>query len=883
MLKISIWTCSILLALAIVISAAVYIYRDDICKLAINQINNQLNAKVSVSAVELSFWKTFPDLSIDFREVYVKDQYPSGEGSDTLLYADLIRCRFNPSDIWRENYQLKRLDIDEGLLYLKYNRKGEHNFHLLKSDSIASESKQFKLNLEEIHVSNFRFRLKNQATRQFYSSTIHEMEVSGSLSDTLFTADAKAIININFVKSQSINLIQNKHAEFQLGIEVNTKQSKVNIPASRINIAGLPFILALDVTQDAYQLNLKSDRISIADAVNHLTFNETDELKHLAGKGDLTFDLSVKGDGNPETSDQIHCNFGVSKGFIKDPESGLILDDIHVKGLYSNELGLAKEFLQLETIAFRTSAGAFRGKLIISQFSNPLYEGYANGTLNLSMLQAILHHPAIETLSGTVDVQSNFAIQSIPTEGEKAYEIKKCDGELSLHAVNLQLRGDRRFFKNATGKAYLRGDEAGLEKVSLQIGRSDFLLNGVLESFSAYLSGSGKLNARAELLCKNLYLSDVSADSKEEKTQGERAFVLPNDINGSLELSIGSLHYEGHRFEALKGSMALGEREIRFPSISLINGGALIYGNLKIEERLPEIFTLSSHVKCDEINFKKLFQEWNNFNQEVILAENISGKAKASVQFEAPFDYRSGIKSHAIRARIDLEINEGRLRDVKALQAITESLKTSVAARSIIGKENLKAFDEKLKDLRFDQLVNTIQIENSILSFPRMEIKSSALDIISSGTHHFDNRIDYRLGFRFRDIKERQESEFGVEMDDGTGKYVFIRMHGTVNKPIVEWDSESSKAHRKENMQEEKEDVKSILKTEFGLFKNDSTVKVIQREKQEHEILKLEVDPIVTPESEGIKKKKEKTGNKLIDKWKQESGDSKKEEFVIEE
>ena len=77
-----------------------------------------------------------------------------------------------------------------------------------------------------------------------------------------------------------------------------------------------------------------------------------------------------------------------------------------------------------------------------------------------------------------------------------------------------------------------------------------------------------------------------------------------------------------------------------------------------------------------------------------------------------------------------------------------------------------------------------------------------------SGKHTFENQIDYRFGFRFRDIKQNEYSEFWTIEDDGTGRFVFMRMYGDLYDPNFEWDKTSSNANNKEIREIAKRDAK---------------------------------------------------------------------------
>ena len=364
----------------------------------------------------------------------------------------------------------------------------------------------------------------------------------------------------------------------------------------------------------------------------------------------------------------------------------------------------------------------------------------------------------------------------------------------------------------------------------------------------------------------------------------ERQFILPYNIHGTVLLDVGSLNYEEHKFDALKGNMSIYNRIIHFPRISVRNGGADLLGSLKIEERAPEIFNISSQLVSKNINVNSLFKEWNNFNQDIVSSSNIEGLAKANLTFEAPFDLRSGVISKAIKATIGIQIDYGRLKKVNTFDEIIQSLNNS-NLKAFLGKENLLIFGGKLKDLKFNQLKNTLIIQNGELTIPSMSIVSSAIEIQASGKHTFDNQIDYRFGFRLRDLKRTKKSEFGDILDDGSGLQIFMRMYGDMYDPTIEWDKQSRKEMSKENRKAETEDIKSILKSKFGMYKKDSTVKRYIKSNEPKEELIIQFDPVNQFDTviEVQKSKKDTKISRMLSKWKKQSKEETKEEFVIDD
>jgi len=880
------WMVSILVVLFFLISLLLYLYKDDICNAVIGEVNKHMKAKVEVSNVDLAFWGSFPNLSVDFDHVFIQDSYESSTELDTLLYSEKIRFKFNPMNLWQENYTVESIEINKGTFKMKVSEDGLINYDILKEQTDSTKSEAFDLNLESVDFTSFTYSYINHKTNQTYSTLINEMRLEGELSAKVFTTKASADLQIIEAKSGEVTLVSNQPAQLTISVQVNTDSSTVSIPGSIIYISELPFNFSGEVVKGDFDFNLNAKNLNIRDVANKLSVNGTGAVKKFEGQGVLLFDLNIKSPEKRNYPVLIDCSFGLKSGNLRIPSSKISLNKIKLEGNYSNLKGPKNERLILKNISFHTKGGPFRGNLTLTKFNNPVFDGNADGLLDLSVIHALFSIPNVDNLSGTVNVHSNFLVQGKPKgAGTFNFVIDKCEGTVKLNGINAQMIDDKRVFSSVNGKVYLRNNEAGFDNVSIKIGTSDFEINGVFKEIVDYFSGKGNLNANLEIRSNRINMQDLGSDTKQAKIKRERAFIIPANINGKVYLDVKALNYEEHLFESIRGNMTIIGRTINFPRVSLVNGGADVLGSLRIEETSPEIFYVTSHLVSKNINFTKLFREWDDFKQEVITSDNIEGVAQANVSFEAPFDLRSGIISNAIRSTIDLQIDNGRLKNVQAFNEIISSL-SDTRMKSVLGKENITLFSRKLSDLRFDQLKNTIIIQRGVLTIPNMSINSNALSLEVSGKHTFENVIDYRFGFRFRDLKKKQESEFGEIIDDDSGLRVYLRMYGELDSPTIEWDKESRKEQAKENRAEEKKNAKSILKSEFGLFKNDTTVKQYIKEVVPKEELIIEFDPLKSIDTiiENKEPKRDTKMTRWLEKMKQQAKKEKEEneDFIIE-
>ena len=577
----------------------------------------------------------------------------------------------------------------------------------------------------------------------------------------------------------------------------------------------------------------------------------------------------------------ISCIFGVENGELIDPIKGLKIKKIKLDGKYSNLGGASKEYLELNDFFFETPGGPFSGKLKITQFANPFFEGEAKGNINLIVAQSVFRHPEIEKINGSINLNTKFKI--INNTLKDNIEVKECNGNIKLNEVLLKIKGDKRMFEKLNGNLYLRNSEAGIEGASVKIGATDLKIDGVFSNIYNYLKGNGVLQTEVNIESNYINVADLGSTTKQQKIIDGRVYAIPNDVSGAIRLTVGSLKYEKHQFDNLIGRMQIKSRRLHFPQLSFVNAEALISGALVIEEKLPEIFTITAQVASKNLKFKPMFKEWNNFEQTVISDQNISGRAELSLYFHAPFDLRTGVILKSIDARLDMKVYDGHLKNVLGFKDITESLKTP-AGKLVIGKNNIAVLEKKLSDVSFKVLENSILIHDGKVEIPKMLIASSALDLEMSGTHTFENNIDYQFGFNFRDLLNKEKNtEFGEVIDDGTGLKIFMRMYGTFDNPIIEWDQKSRKEASKENREEAKKDAKSILKSEFGLFKNDTTVKIYVPKDVPQEDLKIQFGPATKTElkEEQKKIKKDSKLKKTLQNWKDQQKKEEEEGFKI--
>ena len=206
-------------------------------------------------------------------------------------------------------------------------------------------------------------------------------------------------------------------------------------------------------------------------------------------------------------------------------------------------------------------------------------------------------------------------------------------------------------------------------------------------------------------------------------------------------------------------------------------------------------------------------------------SENINGSITANVQFAAYFNTYLDIDKKTIWSKINLKIENGKLLNYQPLLKLSRFINA-----------------DDLKEVHFKTLQNQILIKNECIYIPAMNIETTAINLGIAGEHKFTNNINYHINIllselnskkrKLRNLQKQQAlQEFGYEEDDGLGRTkLFLKVSGTIDNPVFNYDSKSLKNKILLDIKNEKKNLNTILKEEFRWLQRD-TADIIQQQR----------------------------------------------------
>lgn len=898
---------AVLTLLSIIIFSGVFVrlfYGKEVTRYILSEISRSVNVEIRISEAEnISLFKKFPFASMTLHEVVIKDilEDKTHHSSDTLLFINKVYLQFNLLDILRKKNQIRRISISGGFVRLKVDDAGNENYKVTKSTGTTDA---FLLKLSRMNFADFDFYYTNDLKEQEYIIQCRAAEARGNFSTDEFTAYIKGNFFVRQIKSENAVMLSNRAVDILTEFDINNGIKKHTIKKGEISIdQRLNFNISGTVNEKPGallpEIKITGKQLDFSSLLEALPPLYKKKLEAYDGKGNISFDCLLSGEYSSESSPAIQATFALDNGLLLQKNSDYSLSSIHLNGTYTN--GKKRnpgttiiEIADLTAVFGKGNSekdGALRAKITIKDLNHPLLKFSANGNFDLAKLQKFITVDTLENITGEADFSVDYEGR-LKANGEyTARDFKNAHAAGNIHCknVNFSLKQSPLEYRNFSGTWMLDDNDIIVKELKGNISSTDIEFNGWLKNaIGFFFLPDEKLVVEASVFSENINLNELLTEEAAEDTTYVLAFPAHVDFN--LKAEAGSLSFRKFSAKELSGIITLRDNKLHSDLIRFKTMEGTVSGTLDIDASSPEAIIISSRAKINQVNIQTLFADLENFGQTVITERHLKGIATADVLFSMMLDSALNVNENNIRTLTDLTVDKGELINFEPMDDISGFIKNHAFLKRVIKTDE---FEKKLKHIRFASLKNQVEIRDKMILFPAMTIQSSAMNIDAEGVHGFDNSLDYRINFLLSELLTKKEEvsqeEFGEVEEDGSGKKkVFLTIKGTLDKPEITYDKKKVKKNMQEEAKKEKNQVKGILKEEFGWFKKDTAAVYKKEEKKEDFAIIWDESPAAkaktgnTVSDTTSENKKENNFQKLLDKIGKEEKKNKEEDFEFE-
>lgn len=795
-----------------------YTFEDEIKARALAELQAGLTTDMNVGSFEYSVLRNFPYASLECRQIVLMGGFGQ---NDTLIRAEVLSFDIGLMALIKGDITFRSITLSEGDLNLRRDAKGMGNYLIWKTDTTASTTES-AFDVDRLVLDRVSVRYDDRMSDVLVVVRRVEATFGGALKGDVISFAGEIATPSLFVESSGTIWVDKAPIAGKVESSIDTESGKYTFENVDFDLAGLRVggelvVTSAQKTHISASLTARSTDLNAARVLIPAPYRTVLDGYEL--NGSATGRLALAGFSDALLWD---LQATLDDASLEHLETGANLD--RIKGVYVVSGGGERQgSLSIESTEARLGSGRIALKGSINTFSNPTMQITLEGELRLNDLMELAGVTDRVQADGRLAVEIGFAGRwpvvkndSTSTIDPNLLRQSRYNGVAELTGVSFITPDMPRAVEQLNGRLNFEGDYASVKELSLRIGESDLQVSGTLSNLLPWVLTNDQVlvvNARSQ--SKRIDLNGLLA-ADNNSSDDSYAFVLPNDLDLRLETKVDELVFRNFTATGISGSLELNKSGLRVKPMRFKSCD----GNANIELAVTPAkggFRVVAAGVMAAIDIRKLFFAFEEFGQEVVTSANLRGTCAVDAVFTASMSETLQLDPKTIVSSIDLTIENGELIALQTLADISAYMRENKLISPFIDVDRL---EERMRHIRFATLENRIEIKDERIYLPMMDVKSSAIDIKASGSHWFDDRIDYSVGLYLRDILVRKErTEFGAVEDDGLGSRFFLSMKGTVDNPQFGYDRDAKKEIRKEERRAERETLKQILKEDLNPFK----------------------------------------------------------------
>ena len=834
-------------------------YEDKITQILIHQINKNIETEILIDKSNFSIFKNFPYASVTFYNVRIKSIkgfrliHSDSINSQYFLNVSEVSIKVNIWDIICSKYIIKGLVVKNGYVNILINANGEDNYQFWNKNLDPTANKEsFEINIKSIETNNIKALYLNELKYMRIQTEINRNKINIKNNQDIVEFEAYEEINSFIYHSNDLNYnIKKQSFIYFSGIYVS-KLLKIEKGTLEVFDDELNFnIVYSNKLPYKYLLNFESPKFRIGNYIEFIPKEYTKNYKINGGKISLKGKLEGAIESNELPKISANINFSNVSSTIN---NNLILNKlngfVNIKGY-----GISTYNLTLQN--------NLNGELYNSTFTligsynynvKQIINVKGNINLDITDLNRFKNLP-IKFNSGNTKIDYSISgLLLFKKSGDVDFNSLKTHIIADIHSIDMELVKAKTNILLTSGKAELDEGNLNIENLNSTIGVSHTKFNGSINNILSLITDSiGGIDVNGNFSSSYIDVNKLMTTANGFNDKSKAGKNLPLMLN--IKVKVDTIIFNKININNLMTSVTYSGNTtyLRNSSLHICNGN-ISDCSVNIDFGKDNI-VVGSKAKFNTINIKKLFKTFDNFGQNEMTSDNIEGNISGLINTTLIFNSKNNIQTNKIQGDIDFTIENGELNNFKPIYNLSKFIEV-----------------EELNSIKFSNIKNKISVANNIITIPLMDIGSSALNLSISGQHTLNNEYEYHFKVLLSDIlfkkakKKKENAEFGKIEEDTLGRTsLFIKIKGQSTDFKISYDNKEALKSFSNKVKVEKNQLKSILKEEFGLFKNDSSLTKKKEVKKRQTIESDEFKPLPIEEKPQKAANKKKQSNTKIE------------------
>jgi hypothetical protein len=751
--------------------------------------------------VQLSLLYYFPELSIIFKEVRIYE--PDNQLQQPFSTIGKIAISFNLWDLWNGNYVIKRLTLENGKIHLRTNSDGTHNFTIIKDDTTSS-SKDFAI--EQIGLKNIDFSYDLLNSHQRYAFYIYDNTAQLSYNGDRYDIQSQGKWLSNGIEINGSSFLNQKNINPQAHLSYFTETQILHILPSILQIDhGKYYLNGLwDNQQNKINLDFKGDKSNLSTLTALLPPSYTSQLNTYKLTGNLYFEGKINGVIDNSNQPLIDINFGMDQATIEHSDLKSQIKNASFKGHYSNgaQHSLQSSSLSLNNIQASLNNEIIKGDFYYENFSNPYIKFDLQGTLHLSWISLFLPKGTFESCMGSlhVDIKGDGRLEAL--NKKSTIDQFNSEGDIDIQALDFKLKNYDNRITVKNGHLTFNKNDVAAQDINITIGKTQMSVHGLFKNLiGKIIHPERTMFIQVIVDADQIYGNELMRSDARKQESSNESFLLPQfkDYIMEIELNANSIEYNKFKAGKVNSRISWSYPYLEFRKSSMKFCGGNYQGNTTVKVLNEKLVEIKSDSKIQNMHLDSVFYVFDNFSQSFITQKHLKGQITSDISFIMQLDNKLNIPQESLVCDADIIITNGELIQFEPLNKISKFVDGT-----------------HLNHVKFSELKNHILIYNQIIQIPEMKIKSNIGEMSISGSHTFDNHINYYIGYPLKNIKKEKldpDATFGAIRTSEHGEMkLFLIVKGTTDNFSITYDTKKVKEKIITDIKKEKDELIQLFK-----------------------------------------------------------------------
>jgi hypothetical protein len=734
-----------LIGLLLLCMAAVTIYINTQKTKLLAQMNavldDQIVGNLTIKDFDVSLWRYFPSIELRLLEVTVRDTLKHVP----MISAGSLSTTVNMFQLFRKNKTIDDVILEDGVFHLFTDSTGYRNNYVLQpkkqKQSNAGPGDRGQVIIKKILVRNLAITIDDALVNKKIELVIDQLKANLKREDSLVLIRMEEVIRMktglgfNLIKG---SYFKNSTIEGEWNLKLNGSQKILSFD-NTININKHPFDLIgyFNLSEvKKFSIHFSTKDLDYAKATNIVTAAIREKIGVIRLYKPLNVDGIIEGSLLPRQEPYVNINWSTQNNEMDIPV--LAFTNCSFTGNFLNEVN--KD----------SARGDPNSRIIMHNFSGNMggiqLQGKDITITNLQQADIKFH---LISSSKLEILDKSFDLDNIRLRGGNADLELKYDGPLSKENIMVgQVEGvfhirdgsieyvpHNLLFTSCNGDIAFYPDSIAISKFHCQYKENEFNVEGYGTNVrkKLLLKADGETAAiRLSVSSPAINLDDFDAlfgkrvkstrNAKSKSNFSRTAANLDAMLNNSsIDLRLKSDRLKRGNLDATRFQTHIlflsGLWQIPELSLHLADGDIQTKGQLKKSEE--NLHLANIHAQLKKVNIQKLFFAFNEFGQHGIQSKNLRGLVSMDANLLARINSSGKIIPGSVESTVNFSIRDGALVDFAPLSNI----------------KNFALKDRDLKDVRFAELKDKLEIKEDMVKVHRMEIASTALHMFVEGNY----------------------------------------------------------------------------------------------------------------------------------------------------